>query len=129
MQTSIIKKSLVLLAMSALLISTACSKQESEIASSAPAQSQKTVQSTTPSESASDFEKAFEAANKLRLEAASLEFEWSNTEKFLLDAKKTYADGDKEKAMQLVKQAHEESELAIKQAETEADAWKDRVVK
>ena len=111
--------------MSALLISTACSKQESETASSASAQSQNTAQS----ESASDFEKAYEVANKLRLEAASLEFEWSNTEKFLLDAKKVYADGDKETAMQLVKQAHGESELAIKQAETEADAWKDRVVK
>ena len=125
MQTSIIKKSLALLAMSALLISTACSKQESETASSASAQSQNTAQS----KSASDFEKAYEVANKLRLEAASLEFEWSNTEKFLLDAKKAYVDGDKETAMQLVKRAHEESELAIKQAKAEATAWKDQVVK
>ena len=104
----------------------ACSKSEPEATtSSTTVQSQNAVQGN----SRSDFESAYKAAEKLRLQAAALGYEWSNTEEFLLDAKKAFVDGDKEKAMQLVKQAHAEADLAVKQAKTEASAWKARVVK
>ena len=103
----------------AFSINSACTKQEKQTSQVAP-------QASTMSDG---FEQAFKEADSLRLKAAELDYEWINTEDLLQQAKKVFADGDGDKAMQLVKEARQQAELAIQQAKTEATAWKARVVK
>ncbi|MBT8140998.1 MAG: hypothetical protein KJO88_01420 [Gammaproteobacteria bacterium] len=123
MHTKEIKKLISLLLVAGILLfSSACSKQESPDATAQTQMSEK-------SQANSEFENAYLEADKLRQQAAELEYEWSNTESFLLDAKKEFADGNQDKAMHLVEQARQEAELAIQQAKTEAKAWKARVIK
>ena len=103
----------------ALSLNVACSKSDTQ---STPIESQGNAANQ-------DFEQAFKAANNLRLKAAELEYEWINTEDLLQQAKQSFVDGDSTKAMQLISQAQQQSELAIQQSKTEATAWKSRVVK
>ena len=119
MQNYIFKILSVLCLTLALSFNTACSKPDTQ---SAPVESQTNTANQ-------NFDQAFKEANNLRLKAAELEYEWINTEDLLQQAKQTFANGDSSKAMQLVKEAHQQSELAIQQAKTEATAWKSRVVK
>jgi hypothetical protein len=121
---SLIKRASSIIALTFLLaFNTACSKNDSgEVTKNEASQN---VNSTTSTE----FEKAFSAANKLRLEAAALEYEWRDTKMYLDQAKEEFTAGNTEAAMQLVDKAHKQSELAIAQAKTEATAWKNSVPK
>ena len=107
------------------VLSAACSKQPSENQATPVA----SASSQNTDKSASDFETAYTTADNLRLEAAALEYEWRDTEKFLLEAKTTFASGDKDKAMQLVNKAHQQAVLAIAQAKDEETGWKLNVPK
>lgn len=53
--------------------------------------------------------------------AAKSGFLWTNTEKFLEDAKAAQKQGDMNKAMSLAKKALDEAQLAQQQAKTEAN--------
>ena len=76
---------------------------------------------------ADEFSDAWAAADAKRGEAAKLGFEWRDTKKILKNAKKEADGGNLEKAMKLVKKAHEQSEDAIAQQAREALAWQSRV--
>ena len=119
MQNNKYKNLAVVCVVLALSLNVACSKSDTQ---SAPVE----TQGNTASQ---NFEQAFKKADNLRLKAAELDYEWINTEDLLQQSKKAFADGDGDKAMQLVKEARQQAELAIQQAKTEATAWKARVVK
>lgn len=57
--------------------------------------------------------------------AAQTGFLWTNTEKFLEDAKKAKAEGDMDKAMKLAKKALAEAQDAQKQAKSQANVKAD----
>lgn len=123
---SMIKRASSIIALTFLLaFNTACSKSDSDSAQATKNQSSQNANSTV----SADFEKAFSAANELRLEASALEYEWRDTKMYLDQAKEEFKAGNTEAAMQLVDKAHKQSELAIIQAETEATAWKNSVPK
>ena len=77
----------------------------------------------------SDFDSAWTAAEELRQQTADIRNEWGNTGKILAQAKAEHAAGNKESAMTLVAQAHEQALDAIAQAEREKSAWQSRVIK
>lgn len=121
-----------------LLLGGACSKDAPEtVAETVKQDTAKQITENTEQQIAeakdlgdsSDYEQVYDAANSLRLQAAALEYEWRFTESILQDAKKAFIGGEKDKAMQLVAKAHQQSELAIAQAKAEATAWEARVVK
>jgi hypothetical protein len=112
--------------MCALVFNSGCSKKAT-VDTQSSVKSSTDTSNTKAKQSGTEFDNAFAQANKLRMQAAELKFEWVNTEKYLLDAKKEFANGNTDAALLLVKKAHTESELAIKQAHTEATAWKSRV--
>lgn len=78
---------------------------------------------------ATRFEQRFDEAERLRAEAAAAGSEWLETGSLLQQAKDAEANGDRETALKLVEQARFQAEMAIRQAQHEADAWADRVVK
>ncbi|MGH1540293.1 MAG: hypothetical protein ACRBHB_07715 [Arenicella sp.] len=78
---------------------------------------------------ASDFEKAWADADKLRQDAAAVQHEWTGAKKLLASAKEANEKGDSDKAMKLVAKALEQSKDALAQYEREKEAWKNRVPK
>ena len=77
----------------------------------------------------SDFDSAWTAADKLRQQTADIRNEWRDTGKILAQAKAEQAAGNKDSAMTLVAQAHEQAVDALAQAEREKSAWQSRVIK
>ena len=77
----------------------------------------------------SDFDAAWTAADDLRQQTADIRYEWRDTEKILAQAKAEQAAGNKESAMLLVAEAHEQAADAIAQAKREKSAWQSRVIK
>jgi hypothetical protein len=75
------------------------------------------------------FEAAYQAAENARQQAAASGFEWRDTEEVLAQSKASANAGDYAQALKLANQAQRESDLAIEQAATEAEAWKLRVIK
>lgn len=78
---------------------------------------------------ASEFERRFGEAERLRAEAAAVDSEWLQTGSLLEQAKEAAARDDLDEALALVEQAHFQAEMAIRQAAVEAEAWTGRVVK
>ena len=76
-----------------------------------------------------DFEATYEAAQAARAEAAAAGFEWRDTAEFLEESQELAAAGDYDAAIKLAERAKKESELALAQAQTEAENWKERVIK
>jgi hypothetical protein len=74
------------------------------------------------------FERRYDEAERLRADAAAMGAEWLQTEQLLADARKTAEQGDRNAALALVEEARFQAEAAIRQADHEADAWRDRVV-
>ena len=75
------------------------------------------------------YVRAYTEAECLRLAAAKAGAEWLKTESLLLRSQEESENEKWELAMQLVQQARFQAEAAVKQAGTEASAWKHRVVK
>ena len=75
------------------------------------------------------FERRYDEAERLRVEAAAVGAEWLNTEKLLHSAREAAEQGNEEDALALVDEAKFQAEAAIRQAEYEATAWRDRVVR
>lgn len=78
---------------------------------------------------ATDFDQRLEEAERLRLDAAARGYEWIGTEGLLEQARERAASGDTEAALALVQEARFQAEAALRQAESESEAWKRRVVK
>ena len=81
------------------------------------------------SDSDAAFTTAWTAADELRQQAADIRNEWRDTGKILKQAKAEQAAGNKQSAMTLVAQAHEQAADALAQAEREKSAWQSRVIK
>lgn len=77
----------------------------------------------------SEFDAQLAAAERLREDAAEVGYEWLETAQLLEQAREAAADGNLDDASTLVEQARFQAVTAIKQAEREADAWRDRVVR
>jgi hypothetical protein len=75
------------------------------------------------------FEQRLAEAEHLRAEAAAAGAEWLQTEALLDQARDEAARGDTDAALALVDKARFQSEAALRQAEYEATAWQDRVIK
>lgn len=78
---------------------------------------------------ASEFDRRFAEADQRRAEADRAGAEWLETGKLLEQARELADAGDHDAALSLVEQARFQAEAAIRQAEREAEAWRDRVVK
>ena len=75
------------------------------------------------------FEQRLAEAEHLRAEAAAAGAEWLQTEALLDQARDAAARGDTDAALALVDKARFQSEAALRQAEYEATAWQDRVIR
>lgn len=78
---------------------------------------------------ASEFERRYDEAEQLRLEAADRGYEWIGTAALLEQAQAEAAAGKTDAALALVDDARFEADAALQQAEREAEAWQRRVVK
>ena len=76
-----------------------------------------------------EFEQQFAAAQKLQAEAAAAGSEWLETGPLLSRARDAADSDDMEAAFWLLEQARFKAEMAIRQAQHEADAWASRVVR
>ena len=77
----------------------------------------------------SQFEMDYETADRWRRAAADAGYEWIETEALLQQAREVHDAGDIELAFELVDKARFQAEAALAQAEHEAEAWRDRVVR
>lgn len=75
------------------------------------------------------FERRYAEAEQLRLDAAAVGAEWLGTENLLRAAIDANEQGDADEALELVEEARFQAEAAIRQAEHESGAWRDRVVR
>ncbi len=76
-----------------------------------------------------EFERRYAEAEQLRLDAAAVGAEWLGTENLLEAAIDAYEQGGPDEALELVEEARFQAEAAIRQAEHESGAWRDRVVR
>jgi hypothetical protein len=75
------------------------------------------------------FERRYAEAEQLRLDAAAAGAEWLQTEALLAASREAAEQGDSSEALALVEEARFQAEAALRQAEHESDAWRDRVVR
>jgi hypothetical protein len=75
------------------------------------------------------FERRFDEAEALRQQAAQRGYEWIGTAGLLDQARAAADRGDTDAALQLVEQARFQADAALRQADYEAKAWRDRVVR
>ena len=78
---------------------------------------------------ATEFDRRYAAAERMQAEASAAGAEWLETGKLLDQASEEAADGNMDVAFSLLDKARFQAEAAIKQAEHEADAWINRVVR
>ena len=76
-----------------------------------------------------EFERRYAEAEQLRLDAAAVGAEWLGTENLLRAAIDANEQGDADEALELVEEARFQAEAAIRQAEHESGAWRERVVR
>ena len=75
------------------------------------------------------FERRYAEAEQLRVDAGAMGAEWLETANLLEAALDAEEQGDSDKALELVEEARFQAEAAIRQAEHESGAWRDRVVR
>lgn len=78
---------------------------------------------------ASDFERRYAEAERLRLQAAERGYEWIGTANLLEQAVAEADAGDTDTALALADEARFQAEAALQQAEREKEAWRRRVVR
>ena len=78
---------------------------------------------------ASEFERRYEEAEGLRMQAAEKGYEWIATANLLEQARTESDAGNAEAALELTDKARFQAEAALQQAEREQEAWQRRVVK
>ena len=77
----------------------------------------------------SDFDRRYAEAERLRQAAADAGYEWIETGALLEQAREAQVAGDAELAARLVGIARFQAEAAVVQAEREAEAWQERVIR
>ena len=77
----------------------------------------------------SEFERRYNEAERLHIEAAAKGFEWLATADLLEQARAEAAAGNEEAALALTEKARFQANAALQQADREADAWRRRVLK
>ena len=75
------------------------------------------------------FEEDYAEAERRHAAAAAAGYEWIETGDLLERARSAADAGEMEAASQLLEKARLQAEAAVRQAEHEAGAWRDRVVK
>ena len=75
------------------------------------------------------FKSAYEAAAAARKAARKAGFEWRDTKKMLRQARKLAKKGEFAKGIELANRAKRHSELGLIQAEEQASAWREAVLK
>ena len=94
-----------------------------------PGCGQETVSSSSPTHTGeSSFADIYTAAEQALAVAEAKRNVWSRTEGLLRDAKAADADGRTDQAIALASEARLQAELASVQADTEAEAWRTRVL-
>jgi hypothetical protein len=94
-----------------------------------PGCGQETVSSSSPEHAGGpSFADIYAAAEQALAIAEAKRNVWSRTEGLLRDAKAAHADGHIVEAVALATEAKLQAELASVQADTEADAWRTRVL-
>ena len=78
---------------------------------------------------AATFQAAYENAQASRKKAAAAGFEWRDVKKMLKQAKKLADKGEYEQAEQLAIEAKMQADLGVKQAESQAEAWRSAVLR
>ena len=78
---------------------------------------------------ATEFERRYADADALRQQAAARGYEWIGTAGLLEQAQEQAAQGNEEAALELVEAARFQADAALQQAEHEATAWQNRVLK
>ena len=78
---------------------------------------------------ATEFDRRYAAAERMQAEASAAGAEWLETGKLLDQASEAAADGNMDVAFSSLDKARFQAEAAIKQAEHEADAWINRIVR
>lgn len=86
------------------------------------------VKMSAASSQLSEFERQFAEAERLRADAAAAGMEWLETQGLLNRAKAEATLGNMREAYSLLELAVFQAEMALRQAQSEADAWADRVV-
>lgn len=76
---------------------------------------------------ASEFERRYDEAERLRLSAAEKGYEWIGTADLLEQAAAEQAAGNTGTALELAAEARFQAEAALQQAEREKEAWRRRV--
>jgi hypothetical protein len=76
-----------------------------------------------------EFERRYAEAEQLRLDAAAAGAEWLQTEDLLVASREAAEEGDTSAALALVEEAKFQAEAAMRQAQYESGAWRDRVVR
>ena len=103
-------------------------KQEAGTPASHVADDASDVQAATASPSYDSFEAAFAAANKAMQAAADRGHAWLSVDNLLAQAREAAQAGDEQQAIALAIEASKQARLAREQADTEQDAWRERVV-
>jgi hypothetical protein len=78
---------------------------------------------------ATEFERRYDEAESLRVQAAEQGYEWIGTKKLLDQAAAAAEEGDTGRALELTEQARLQATAALEQAEREEEAWRRRVVR
>lgn len=78
---------------------------------------------------ASEFERRYDEAERLRLQAAEQGYEWIGTADLLQQAAAEAEANNTEIALELTEEARFQADAALQQAEREAEAWRRRVLK
>ena len=86
-----------------------------------------TLSSQALSQSASEVEALCLAAETARQQAAVSRYEWTTIGPLLARAGAATAEGDYDSAAKLCQEAKLQAELALQQAQREADNWRDSI--
>jgi hypothetical protein len=109
-----------------LLVAMALMAGQAPAASAQESPGEAEAAASVTAEAAADAISRAEAARRL---AAEHRAEWLETAGLIEQARESAALGDYEKAMALAEEARQQGELAVAQAEREAEAWQRRVVR
>lgn len=78
---------------------------------------------------ASEFERRYDEAERLRVQAAVQGYEWIDTAGLLEQAAAAADAGNTQRALELAEQARLQADMALQQAAREQDAWPRRVIR
>lgn len=112
----------------ALVIAACGGESDNAAAPSAAVDGQSDARTTVNTERSNSYAEAHAAAVAAIAIAADKGHAWSTSDQLIKDAAKAVAEGDEALAISLADEARIHADLAVIQADTEAAAWRDRVI-